>query len=56
MVIGGEMKDHAALKISKEGKTEDRKIRAGLLGPPGEGRQQAERGRRRKWKIVEPSR
>ena len=44
MVIGGEMKDHAALKISKEGKTEDRKIRAGLLGPPGEGRQQAERG------------
>ena len=30
------MKDHAALKISKEGKTEDRKIRACLLGPPGE--------------------
>jgi hypothetical protein len=56
MVIGGEMKDHAALKISKEGKTEDRKIRACLLGPPGEGRQQGERGRRRKGKIVEPSR
>jgi hypothetical protein len=34
----------------------DQKIRACLLGPPGEGRQQGERGRRRKGEIVEPSR
>ena len=39
---------------AREGKTEDQKIRACLLGPPGEGRQQGERGRRRKGKIVEP--